>query len=1070
MWVARPFFQVLVAAGILVGFIVASNGGEDKPLADTGILRDGFETGPTIWQREYSDTTVNLLEQDRSDRAVHGGLLSEHFHFNAGPGSQFFVSYALPRIPVSEDLSVTLQVRSNRGGVQIFGRVVLPSDVDPETKAPSYVMVPGTIFDQIDRWQRIELVQMLPTIERQARVLRASTRRPVRLDGAYLEKIVVNLLAGAGESEVFLDDLEIKPVPKDILARPSTPEPSANAAKVPSFKDGGPPEERLAAGRVRLSRNILEKLGDDQRFHGWIPTAIDARGAAPAKLRQAGFDVFVDDRDTAPERIKSAVDRGFLLMSRLDGATDAAGPDRLLEQISNHPQRPSVAFWHLGDRLGRNREIKTREVELERFRATLAAVRERDEVSHLLTGTVEGEIPAYTRTPTGLDMIGIQPRFWGTSQSFLETFQYLLQRKRLTVRSNVGGLFWAWIPATAPPEVVRNIWGEDSLPAWGKPPVQPEQLRLMTYLALAAGYRGIAFVGDEDLTRPAGEALLIEMHFLNLEIDLCEEIIAASPDVKSSLLPVFPPPLPDVPTNATQQPSKRQKSVPELPPKPGMGAGTIVMGERKGSLLLVGDFADTAQFQPPQMAADKVMITPILPVGTQGFEISPGEVKVLEPKRVPGGTQFILDEFDTTRLVLCTTDMGIYERMRATVERIRPRAIPLAIRQAELQLAAVKEIHNRLEADGHEIRTDVDLKQRRQAGIETKPPDAKDLLDKAEANIKSARDALEREDYAWAWAEARRARRPLRLLMHGHWLQAYTALTKAAGSINPKRPTPAPGMPKLPPQPGVLVTPISCPPCISFFTLPEVYIWTDWIKGRPGYRFGRNLVPSGNFDDPDAIVNSDWHNMSYQAEGIVGKIQTVPRSEANGTTGKPKTPSADELSPDNSSSNRVIKMVVSPEKPEDIDLMVPFLDFPAAAIRSPPIRVEANNLIRISVLVRRAVRSEPGLGGIIVRDSIGGEQFQFRTSVAIPAFTRVVLFRKAPASGKFNVTLGLAGFGEAYFDDLRVEVIEEAPLRELEPDDQELAQGRQRSRAPGLPDPTLPAAAARSTDSRRQQR
>ena len=36
-----------------------------------------------------------------------------------------------------------------------------------------------------------------------------------------------------------------------------------------------------------------------------------------------------------------------------------------------------------------------------------------------------------------------------------------------------------------------------------------------------------------------------------------------------------------------------------------------------------------------------------------------------------------------------------------------------------------------------------------------------------------------------------------------------------------------------------------------------------------------------------------------------------------------------------------------------------------------------------------------------------------------------------PSDGAFTVTLGLAGYGEAYFDDLRVEAVEqygEAPL------------------------------------------
>ena len=31
-----------------------------------------------------------------------------------------------------------------------------------------------------------------------------------------------------------------------------------------------------------------------------------------------------------------------------------------------------------------------------------------------------------------------------------------------------------------------------------------------------------------------------------------------------------------------------------------------------------------------------------------------------------------------------------------------------------------------------------------------------------------------------------------------------------------------------------------------------------------------------------------------------------------------------------------------------------------------------------------------------------------------------IWIRKAPAAGTFNVTLGLAGYGEAYFDDFRV--------------------------------------------------
>ncbi len=164
MFVARRFVEVIVTAAMFLGLLVVSRGGDEKTPVQSETLRDGFETPQPSWQREYTDTTVRLIAQERSSRAAREGRLSERFQFEAGPGSQFFVSYATPRIPVSDDLDVSLAVRSNRAGVQIFGRVVLPADVDPETRAPSYVLVPGTIFGDVDRWQRLELVHMMPAI------------------------------------------------------------------------------------------------------------------------------------------------------------------------------------------------------------------------------------------------------------------------------------------------------------------------------------------------------------------------------------------------------------------------------------------------------------------------------------------------------------------------------------------------------------------------------------------------------------------------------------------------------------------------------------------------------------------------------------------------------------------------------------------------------------------------------------------------------------------------------------------------------------------------------------------
>jgi hypothetical protein len=1073
MFVLRRFVEVTVSAGLLLGFVAATEG-QQRAASPSDTFRDGFESAQPSWEREYTDATIRLQSHDRSPRAVHEGRFSEHYEFEATGGNQFYVSYTTPRIPVTDELSLSVFVRANRGGARLFARVVLPADIDPDTRAPSFVMVPGTIFDQPDRWQKLEIVHIQPTVERLARVLRASTRRQVQLDGAYVERLVVNLMSNPGHSDVFLDDLEISPVPEELLTALAKSN-GTEKTRVAGAGSVAAKGSSRSKGRIRLERNLLEKRGDDGRFTPWFPTAVDAPGANVVELRRMGHDIIFDSDHSELKRLKTVVDEGVLLIKRVSSTTSTEGARPLTEQMNAYPFRDAVAFWDIGDHLGRKREIAARTAELSRFREALGSVRELDEAdSRLVIGTVEGDFPLYARAPMGLDVIAIEPRLWACAQSFLESYQYLAQRKLLTARSNLAGLFWAWIPAATPPAVIRNIWGDNTVPAWGAPSVQPEQLRLMTYLALSAGYRGLGFRGDAELTAAdgPGRLLAIEMTFLNFEIDICEQILAEN-DQAIPFYSVFDPdPLP-VPSNANQLQSKKPPKKPELLPRGDMRASAIKLRDRKGALLLVADYAAGGQYQPGQMAADKLVVTPILPEGAQAFEITSGEVKVLTPERVPGGRRVTLEEFDTTSLILCTGDLGLYERVRSNVEALRHLAVPLAIEQAEIMLKLVTEINGRLAADGHQIRSKVDLKLRRQAGMEGAPPDVPDLLARSTEAIKNAREAQDRQDYALAWAEARRARRPLRLIMSGHWDQAWAAFARAAESINPEgakaedeEPKRVNNNAKVKLNAPLQLLPISCPPCISFYTLPESYLWIDWIKGRPGYRFGPNRVPSGDFDDPESITAEGWIDVSYQSEGIVGKIGIVPRIQANGKALKKNRPSLDQLSPDNYDSNLVVKLNVSAENNKDLDTILPkFFDFPVAAIRSPPITMEANNLIRISVLVKRPYQSAGGLGGIIVRDSIGGEQFQFVSSAPIPSFSRVVLFRKAPEDGTFTVTLGLAGYAEAYFDDFRVEVIE----RDTGPIDRNLVNGRRRndtSTLPQLPDPALPASASRPTNTR----
>ncbi len=99
---------VLVAA-LAAGRVLAQEG--------AAALVDGFESDRTAWHIETNDSEVRLFAHDRSRRVVREGDLAEHFQFEAGPGGDgFYISYALPKVVLTDDTRVSLQVRSDRPG------------------------------------------------------------------------------------------------------------------------------------------------------------------------------------------------------------------------------------------------------------------------------------------------------------------------------------------------------------------------------------------------------------------------------------------------------------------------------------------------------------------------------------------------------------------------------------------------------------------------------------------------------------------------------------------------------------------------------------------------------------------------------------------------------------------------------------------------------------------------------------------------------------------------------------------------------------------------------------------
>ena len=958
-------------------------------------LHEDFEGPKPSWRRELTDADVTLHVHERSNRSAHDGQKSERFRFAAGAGSALYYSYPLPRIPIAADPVARLYIRGNQEGVQLLGRVVLPADVDPETKEPSFVLVPGSRYDATDRWQRLELSELPLHVERQARVLRATTKRSVPLDGAFLERLVVNVMGNPGESDVFLDDLTVTPVPEGAVLPPPISE-----GDVPN--PGGDKPLAKPQAKIRLEQNRLTRDG-----RPWVFTMVSAPEADPLTLYRAGFQVYDAPVGIDPAMVRSAVQAGMLLMPglALEANDEPLEPEVIAGTAAAYPELPSVAFWNLGADLGTEADPDARDVKLARVRAAgLKLHKLAGDAPKITTGEVLGLLPDYARkVKGGLDLIGVDPVAWGSMMEPLDLQRFLAQRRDLTAKSSPQATFWTLVPSSAPAEVRSAAWGSHTPPPWGDPRVLPEQLRMFAYAALASGYRGIGFRGDAELTRPSGRALLNEMAFLNAEVGIIEPFLAQALE-PIPLLFAYPPDPPKVinpqgiggsggfrlaaprPPGAAPNPLAPDETLPH----DSIRVASFNTRDRKGQLLLLNDFGLGAQWQPGQMAINNLILRVPAPESAQAFEVSLGGVKWLNIERVPGGKQITVPDFGNTAIVVVTTDFSLFARFEASVNALRSKAIFMAIEQAQIHFNQVEEIHRRLADDDHN----------------PKNSSAFELLQASRKFIKSADEALQREDYPLAWSEARRASRPLRILMRLHFDTAYNEIADITGQSFGEEPRVKPtDKPKDPPKvpkpkgpfPPTLVLPVSSPPLVAFNMLPRQYLWNDWIRK---YRFGRNELTGGTFEAKDPVSAPGWIVEQHPIEGVYGAIKPFP----GGWKGK-----------------QVLRFMVRPTQEDGIDNLAPFLDEMPIALVSPPVQVYADEIVRISVDILNIRGINPGGGGIIVRPSIGGETLQFRSVQVFPDWRKVVLYRQAPADGPLTVTLGLAGFGDVFFDDLRIE-------------------------------------------------
>ncbi|HMP58939.1 MAG TPA: hypothetical protein PKD86_06260, partial [Gemmatales bacterium] len=347
---------------------------------------------------------------------------------------------------------------------------------------------------------------------------------------------------------------------------------------------------------------------------------------------------------------------------------------------------------------------------------------------------------------------------------------------------------------------------------------QPEQVKLLAYLALVSGCRGLAF-WDEPLAIPG----------------------QATPTSSGS---GTPPPLTAayIAPRQTLAQALLNHELALLEPLLASRHGSELVGTRHpeikmalmrfdGGLLVIPLWLGSgAQHVAGQMTLPQLdLVVPGTPRDAQAWLVSPVDVRTLAHERVPGGVRVAIPEFALTAAVIFTADINHVARLQQWVLQHQRQAAQRSYELAWDQIRQVEAVQQQLAEQGHAH------------------PATLSLLGEARRHLAEAYIAWNRgnvSDFRTAYEEAQRAQRPLRLLMRSQWEQAITSVD----------------------------APTASPFTVSYVSLPRHYRFIHEVKAC---QVVPNVLAAGDFEaDPNETL-AGWTVQSTTLDAVVPHLARV---------------------------------------------------------------------------------------------------------------------------------------------------------------------------------------------------
>jgi hypothetical protein len=671
-----------------------------------------FEGPVATWQLVERDCALRIEAHERTLRDAHRGQGSEYLRIAAGNGTRVYMGHVIGPARAIAELSLSVWIKSDRAGLQLMARAVLPRSRDPRTGEPVTALLRGTSYGRVGSWEELNVADALRLLEGEVRVLRSQIGSEIDPREAYVDLLILNVYGGAGVTNVWIDDLEVRgfvatdasrsPVDLDTSPYPRAEPPAA--AATPSTRRGhvGTVELDPGTGRqnalgARLVGSLL--LVDGQQF---FPRAVEYRGEPLELIASLGFNTILLDEPPTHLQLEEAERHGMWIIA---GPPDVEGGGYL------GPAYDRVLAWNLG------RRLPAEAIDRTRHRADAVRLADRRAGRPLLCAPL-ADWRGFSRHA---DLVLADRPLVGSSNELFEFGDWLRQVSRF---ARPGTPLWATIETQPAEEAARQFTALGRPEAGGS--AEPEQLRLAALSAAAAGVRGVVFTSRSRLD--AGDAATqlraAAAELVNIELESIAPWLAAG-----QLLSAV----------ETSDPHVR----------------VAVVATDRSRLLMVLHMPPQAQFSAGAPEGDAVsFVVPGVPDSSNAYMVTPVGIVPLRHRRVTGGLRITLENYAPAALVVLTHDPLVVNTLARGVARNGPRAAAL---EREIAARAIEQ---------------AEAVQRDLGGMAFGVPASVGWLVQGRSLVQRCDQVLQTNDYTAAQRLARQAAGMAALTRRAHWEHA----------------------------------------------------------------------------------------------------------------------------------------------------------------------------------------------------------------------------------------------------------------------------------------------------------